>query len=549
MIERARNDVFNRLGIITDEVSPNLDEALHWIQEHGLQHVEIRMVDGKNVMGLTDEEARMVLKRVEAHGLYISSIASPIFKCPLDPNREVRSGDTFGQSAMEDVTWHFRLLERAFNLADLMKTSCIRIFSFWREEIPEQFEDEIVNYLRKAAAAAEKRGKLLLLENEPACNGGCAEEVGRLTEKTDSPALKVLWDPGNEAFLGRKAFPDGYEAVKHVLGHVHLKDSIFRGYARAACVPISWGEVDYIGQLHALEQDDYQGLFSMETHYVPQGGVPAEGSALSLLGLQNLHNKESMLKPLHADKIDRLHVQVYANRKEMGIMAGIQGAVKIRELLEKQEQLRIIFAAAPSQNEFLDTLSKQGGIDWKRITVFHMDEYMGLPDEAPQKFSHFLQTKLFDIVQPGQVHLLNSSNSPIEECLRYSALLNEAPIDIVFLGIGENGHIAFNDPPIASFNDSEAVKIVDLDLTSRQQQVNDGCFRELESVPTQAITLTIPTLLSAHTMFCVVPGPTKRQAIEATLFGAIEENCPASILRTHANCTLYVDMESAEGLF
>ena len=447
MIEGAYMEMFNRLGIITDEVSLHLDEALNWIQEQGFLHVELRLVDGKNIMELTDEEARGVLKRVEAHGLYISSIASPIFKCPLDPNREVLRGDTFGRSAAEDVNMHFQLLERAFNLADLLNTSHIRIFSFWREEMPERFENDIVAHLRQAADAAEKRGKLLLLENEPACNGGCAKEVGRLTEKTDSPALKVLWDPGNEAYLGLKAFPDGYNAVKHVLAHVHLKDSFFRGTGNATCVPIGWGEVDYVGQLQALEQDGYQGLFSIETHYVPQDGKPVEGSALSLLGLRHLHDKESMLKPLHVDKIDQLNIQVYSSRKEMGIMAGIQGAVKIRELLSQQEQLRIIFAAAPSQNECLETLSMQGGIDWNRITVFHMDEYMGLAEDAPQKFSRFLQTKLFDSVQPGRVHLLNSSTSPVEECLRYSALLNEAPIDLVFLGIGENGHIAFNDPP------------------------------------------------------------------------------------------------------
>ncbi|CAK4869904.1 unnamed protein product [Aphanomyces euteiches] len=203
--------MFNRLGIITDEVSPQLDEALSWIQERGLKHVEIRMVDGKNIMKLTDEEAMSVRKRVEAHGLYISAIASPVFKCPLDPHRKVAGGDTFGQSAEEDVNSHFRLLERAFDLANMLHASRIRIFSFWREERPELYDAVIVSHLQSAAAAAAKRGIMLLLENEPACNGGCAEEVGRLTEKTNSPSLKVLWDPGNEAYLGRKAFPDGLD--------------------------------------------------------------------------------------------------------------------------------------------------------------------------------------------------------------------------------------------------------------------------------------------------------------------------------------------------
>lgn len=283
--------MFDRLGIITDEVSLNLDEALNWIQEHGFRHVEIRMVDGKNIMKLTDEEVVQVRRRVEAHGLYVSAIASPVFKCPLDRTRQVAGGDTFGQSAEEDVDSHFQLLEKALDFADLLGTSRIRIFSFWREQVPERFDDIIVKYLQQAATAADKRGKLLLLENEPTCNGGCAEEVGRLAEKTASPALKVLWDPGNEAYLGRKAFPDGYEAVKHVLAHVHLKDSLIREGGKAMCVPIGLGEVDYIGQLQALEQDGYDGLFSIETHYVPQDGVPADGSALSLFGLQRLFGK------------------------------------------------------------------------------------------------------------------------------------------------------------------------------------------------------------------------------------------------------------------
>lgn len=283
--------MLDRLGIITDEVSPSLVEALSWIREHGLRHVEIRMVDGKNVMMLTAEEVVHVRKLVEAHGLFVSAIASPVFKCPLDRNRKVAGGDTFGQSAEEDVDSHFLMLEKALDYADLLGTSRIRIFSFWRELSPEQYDDIIVKYLKRAAETAEKRGKLLLLENEPSCNGGCAEEVGRLTNLTASPALKVLWDPGNEAYLGRKAFPDGYEAVKHVLAHVHLKDSFFREGGDAACVPIGRGDVDYIGQLQALERDGYEGLFSIETHYVPQDGVPADGSALSLAGLRQLLGK------------------------------------------------------------------------------------------------------------------------------------------------------------------------------------------------------------------------------------------------------------------
>lgn len=279
--------VTERLGILTDEVSPKLDEALEWIRARGFRHVEIRMVDGFNIMNATDEQLDGIRRRVEEAGLFISGIASPVFKCPLDPDRPVQTGDTFGQSAADTVEDHFRLLDRAFRIAGRLGTSRIRIFSFWREMEPEAHEDEIVEHLAKAAAAAERAGIVLLLENEPSCNGGHANEVGRLAERVDSPALRVLWDPGNEAYTGRRAFPDGYDCVKHVLAHVHLKDAAVTE-AGSRCVPIGRGTVDFAGQFAALAKAGYDGLFTIETHYVPDGGTQADGSEQTWAGLQNI---------------------------------------------------------------------------------------------------------------------------------------------------------------------------------------------------------------------------------------------------------------------
>lgn len=243
-------------------------------------------------------------------------------------------------------------------------------------------------------------------------------------------------------------------------------------------------------------------------------------------------------------KVDSLKVNVYQDRQSMGIAAGSDVAAKIKELLAQKESVRMIFAAAPSQNEMLGELVKDPSIDWSRITAFHMDEYIGLPNDAPQKFSHFLCDRLFDLVKPGAVHLIDSSNTKEAECERYSKLLQEASIDIVCLGIGENGHIAFNDPPVADFNDPLLVKAVELDDACRQQQVNDGCFPAFADVPTHALTLTIPALLSGAHLFCVVPGPTKHRAVKRTLNGDISTECPSTILRTHADCTLYVDRDA-----
>lgn len=249
--------------------------------------------------------------------------------------------------------------------------------------------------------------------------------------------------------------------------------------------------------------------------------------------------------PIQTEVVDQLRVQVYEDRKAMGVDAANDVIRTMKLLLSEKKQIRMVFAAAPSQNEFLESLSKAKGIDWSRVAAFHMDEYIGLPEGAPQTFSKFLCDRLFDIVEPGEVHLITANSSTIEaECMRYEKLFTESPIDIVCLGIGENGHIAFNDPPVAVFHDPYTIKTVPLDDACRQQQVNDGCFPTIADVPTHALTLTIPALMSGTHLFCIVPGPTKRNAVRSTLYGPVTAQCPASILREHPDCVLYVDRES-----
>jgi len=238
---------------------------------------------------------------------------------------------------------------------------------------------------------------------------------------------------------------------------------------------------------------------------------------------------------------DRLRVEVYADRQTMGIQAALQAAAHLRQLLARQDRVRIIFAAAPSQNEFLATLSTAQDIDWSRVTAFHMDEYVGLSQQAPQRFSHYLQQHLFRRVQPGEVHLIPSSGEAYTLCAYYSKLIQQAPIEMACLGIGENGHLAFNDPPVADFDDPLTMKQVELDQICRQQQVNDGCFNSLEEVPRFALTLTIPTLMAAQRLFCMVPGENKRRAVSRTLKGPISTACPATVLQRHPFCTLYTD--------
>ncbi|ORM65721.1 glucosamine-6-phosphate deaminase [Pantoea rodasii] len=247
---------------------------------------------------------------------------------------------------------------------------------------------------------------------------------------------------------------------------------------------------------------------------------------------------------LQQGKRDRLWVKRFDRREALGVAAAQELIAHLQQLLQQQAVVRMVFAAAPSQREFLAALAAAPDVDWSRIHAFHMDEYIGLDEAAPQRFSHFLREHLFNRVQPGEVHLIPSRGEPAKICLEYARELDAAAIDVVCLGIGENGHLAFNDPPVADFNDPLSVKTVQLDEACRQQQVNDGCFTTLLQVPTHAVTLTIPALMRGARLFCMVPGATKRAAVQATLHDAISTACPATLLRQHPNCTLYIDTDA-----
>lgn len=243
-------------------------------------------------------------------------------------------------------------------------------------------------------------------------------------------------------------------------------------------------------------------------------------------------------------KAGKMSVQSFPTRALMGEAAAQDIADALRIALARQRTVRMVFAAAPSQAQMLAALCAAPGIDWARITAFHMDEYIGLPPDAPERFARWLDDNLFGLVPFAQVHRLVPEPDPAAAAAKYAQLLAAAPIDFVCLGIGVNGHIAFNDPPVADFADPLDVKVVTLDEQCRQQQVDDECFDSFEDVPEQAITLTVPRLMRAGRLFCVVPGQLKRDAVRAALYGPISTECPASILREHSDCSLYLDAES-----
>jgi glucosamine-6-phosphate deaminase len=254
-------------------------------------------------------------------------------------------------------------------------------------------------------------------------------------------------------------------------------------------------------------------------------------------------------RPVSEFVVDVLRVAVFEDRAQMGRAAAQAVAQAITRRQAEADWVNVIFAAAPSQDELLAALVAAQGIDWSRVVGFHMDEYLGLDAEHPASFRRYLQEHLFRLVglPEDRLRLIPGEHAerPLKTCLVYEDVLLAEPPDIVCAGIGENGHLAFNDPPVADFLDPVRIKVVRLDAACRLQQVHDGGFLRIEDVPTHAYTLTVPALLSAPVVVVVVPGPRKAEAVLNTLRGPVAEGCPASALRRHPGAVLYLDRDSA----
>ncbi len=241
--------------------------------------------------------------------------------------------------------------------------------------------------------------------------------------------------------------------------------------------------------------------------------------------------------------VDKLRVVVADTRDEMGAVAAADAAEYMRQRIADNNSMTAIFAAAPSQNEVLEHICGED-VDWTKVTAYHMDEYVGLAQDAPQRFARYLDAHIFSRVNFAQVNYLAGDDGKLNPV--YSEMFTHKRADICFMGIGENGHIAFNDPPVADLFDDNFAKEVRLDDICRMQQVHDGCFESFDKVPERAVTLTVPTLLRTGKLICVVPGPTKARAVYDMLNGPIGMACPASSLRLHSDATLYVDAEAAK---
>ncbi len=248
-------------------------------------------------------------------------------------------------------------------------------------------------------------------------------------------------------------------------------------------------------------------------------------------------------------RFDQLKVKVFDTVLEMGRAASGFVAGTIAKAIDHKGEARIILATGSSQFNFLDSLKTATGISWEKVTVFHLDEYLGMSDKHPASFRRYLRERILDHHGQGKVYFLEADARDIrKESDRYTSLLIEKPIDIACIGIGENGHIAFNDPPVANFKDPLWVKKVELDEACRNQQLGEGWFSSLKEVPTHALTLTIPAIMNSKAISCVVPDKRKVEAVHGTLYDEISESCPASILRTHKKAVLWLDKHSAGGM-
>jgi glucosamine-6-phosphate deaminase len=252
-----------------------------------------------------------------------------------------------------------------------------------------------------------------------------------------------------------------------------------------------------------------------------------------------------MNQALKSFKKDQLMVQLFQTSKEMGQAAALFVKNQLTEAIRQKGSANLILATGASQFTFLEAL-KEEKIDWAKVTVFHLDEYKGISDQHFASFRKYLRTRILDIVKPGKVYLINGDAENLEEMMtEYENLLVTHPIDVACIGIGENGHIAFNDPAVADFNDPRLIKVVDLDDECRNQQLGEGWFSTIEDVPKQALSLTITAIMKCKAISCAVPDERKAVAVYNTLCSEISTKCPATILRRHPHSVLFLDLLAA----
>jgi glucosamine-6-phosphate deaminase len=506
--------------------------------------VELRFVEGDDALWarpeLTGPGLRETLARLKDAGLAVPCVDTRSFFHSPDSGAR--------RTAVEEA-------ERTAGLAARLGAGGIRVFGDRVQPGADLASTRgfIVDSLGDLRDRLRGSGVEVWLETHG--DFAAAAATRSLLETAGSEGLGAVWDPANAFSECGEAPEAGAAALGPFLRHVHLKDLRRPPDGRIPWPPALPGRGDFpaarvLGWLTAAGGDRWVS-FEWEKRWHPEIDDPEVALPHFLRwAADELRGRRAYERPgARVLTSGRLRVEVFPSRPMMGLAAARAVAEAIRDRLARDGRAAVIFASAPSQNEFLAALRQEPGIDWPRLTAFHLDEYVGIAPDHPASFRRFLVDRLFAHVKVAAFHGLDGrAPDLVAECARYAALLRCAAPALALLGIGENGHLAFIDPPVCDFTERAEVRVVELDEPCRRQQVNDGCFPSLAEVPPTALSLTVPFLMRVPRAVAIVPGPAKRAAITAALQGPVTTACPASILRRHRDATLFLDEDSAAGL-
>jgi glucosamine-6-phosphate deaminase len=533
---------FSTLGCPSWTLARVLDVA----GREGYDGVELRFLENDDALWTRAELSGTGLaetrRRLVDAGLVVSCVDTRSFFHDPDPSARARARD--------EAT-------RCLELAARLGAPGIRIFGDRVQPGADAATTRgwIAEAMQALAEAGERAGAQVWIES----HGDFARAADTLSilERVPSPAAGVVWDPAN-AFEAGEAPAAGPRALGGRIRHVHLKDlKRTTGTADARWTPALVGEGEFPAAevLDLLHRSGYEGFVSFEWEKrwhpsieEPEVALPhfARWASGTLRRLRDEAATAAPAPPARGFGRGRLAVEVHPDRGAMGEAAARVVAGRIREQADRDGRAAVIFASAPSQNEFLSALRHDASVPWPKVIAFHLDEYVGVGPQHPASFRRFLTDRLFDHVRVKAFHGLDGEAADqAAECARYAALLQRERPGLAILGVGENGHLAFIDPPVCDFADPLDVRVVELDGPCREQQVHDGGFARLEDVPRTAFSLTIPFVMRVARAIAIVPGPAKRAAIHAALDGPVTAACPASILRRHPNATLFLDEESA----
>jgi glucosamine-6-phosphate deaminase len=510
----------------------------------GYDGVELRFLEGDDALWarpeLTGAGLRETLDRLQDAGLAVPCVDTRSFF--HDPDAKVR------RKAVEEA-------ERSAELAARLGARGIRVFGDRVQ--PGADLASTRGWIVESLAALRDRIRDSGVEVWLETHGDFARTTATraLLEAAGSDGLGAVWDPAN-AFSEFGEDPAyGAATLGPFVRHIHLKDEKRPPDGKIPWRPVLPGRGDFpaasvLDGLAASGRDHWVS-FEWEKRWHPDIEEPEVALPHFLAwAADRLRGRPAAEAPgARLLSCGRMRVEVHPNRAAMGAAASRTVSTAIRDLLARDGKVAVIFASAPSQNELLAGLRHDAGIDWTKITAFHLDEYVGIAADHPASFRRFLVDRLFAHVPVAAFHGLDGQASDLAgECDRYAALLREHAPALAILGIGENGHLAFIDPPVCDFADPADVRRVELDEACRRQQVNDGAFASLDAVPRTALSLTIPFLMRVPRVVAIVPGPAKRAAVKAALRGPVTRACPASVLRRHRDAALFLDEDSAAGL-